>query len=285
MVTIVNKKRRKGYFRGGAVLPDDPQTAEEQPPTEPVEIDLGVMPEHPVDVDLAVAQTDDDVLQRAVRAQEQAERLREPQNVGALIDALPDHSEHKKQFLRRNPDVLFDQFKAQSMARHYRDAIEAGIADDTQEIDDYILSGMREDLVARRVSHGRAALDAMMSPPQTPEDMTRHSVTQNRQAESVQQGYEAAPHVAVQRVEPAASPQPPARRSVPVSAPPSRDVPNASGARGQSTKITLSPEERDIARKSMHWLPPAEAEVEYARQKRRLADMRANGEYPERERN
>lgn len=87
---------------------------------------------------------------------------------------------------------------------------------------------------------------------------------------------------------PAAEPQPqpqPQRRSMPVSAPPSRDVPTPSGQRAQSSKITLTAEERSIARQSMSWLKPEEAEVEYARNKAKLARMRTNGEYPQSERN
>lgn len=87
---------------------------------------------------------------------------------------------------------------------------------------------------------------------------------------------------------PAADPQPqpqPQRRSMPVSAPPSRDVPTPSGQRATSSKITLTAEERSIARQSMSWLKPEEAEVEYARNKAKLARMRGNGEYPQSERN
>lgn len=290
MVTIVRKRKPKGYFRGGAVIPDNPldlarMAAPAEAPPEPIDFDIELEkapePEAP-----RIAPINDNPLAEAARATERAQRLNNPQTVGDLIDALPDHSEHKKQFLRQNPDVLFDQFKAQSMARHYREAIEAGIADDTPEIDDYILSGIREDIAARQVSHGRAGLDAMMSPPQTPEDMTRHSVTHNRRAESVQQAYEAAPHVAAQSVETAPVATEPARRHIPVSAPPSRDVPSPmSGSRGAQSKITLSVAEQEMAKLSYHWLSEKDALIEYARQKKRLAEMRANGEYPERERN
>jgi hypothetical protein len=92
-------------------------------------------------------------------------------------------------------------------------------------------------------------------------------------------GFKAAPAAEAQP-----QPQPP-RRSPPVSAPPSRDVPTPSGQRAQSSKITLTAEERSIARQSMSWLKPEEAEVEYARNKAKLARMRGNGEYPQSERN
>jgi hypothetical protein len=40
-----------------------------------------------------------------------------------------------------------------------------------------------------------------------------------------------------------------------------------------------------IARSSYNWLAPQEAEREYAVQKQKLAMMRRDGSYPERERN
>jgi hypothetical protein len=84
-----------------------------------------------------------------------------------------------------------------------------------------------------------------------------------------------APHPA-----PAAQPQ---RRSMPVSAPVSRDVPSATGAR--PTSVTLSEEERKIARLSimdrpdMPNLTNEQKERIYAQNKMKLQRMRANGEY------
>jgi hypothetical protein len=49
--------------------------------------------------------------------------------------------------------------------------------------------------------------------------------------------------------------------------------------------VTLSPEERALAHSSYGWMSKVEAEMEYGRQKLRLAEMRRRGEYPERERN
>jgi len=68
------------------------------------------------------------------------------------------------------------------------------------------------------------------------------------------------------------------RRSMPVTAPVSRDVPSASGTR-QRTPMHLNEEEREVARNSMSWLPPAQAEYEYAKNKAKLQRMRANGTY------
>lgn len=67
----------------------------------------------------------------------------------------------------------------------------------------------------------------------------------------------------------------PARRVPPVSAPVSREVPNASGTRSTG-KITLNAEQREAARLS------GVTEAEYARQLVKLNQMKANGEYGER---
>lgn len=86
---------------------------------------------------------------------------------------------------------------------------------------------------------------------------------------------------------PAADPPQPARRSMPVSAPVSRDVPSANGQRPTSSKITLSEEERRIARTSFTApdMTDAQKELLYAKNKRLLAQRRANGSYPQPERN
>lgn len=79
---------------------------------------------------------------------------------------------------------------------------------------------------------------------------------------------------------PAAAPQP-QRRSIPMSAPVSRDSPTYSGQQPASTKMTLSEEERRIARTSYTALDMTDAQKEYAyaKNKQKLQRMRANGEY------
>jgi len=78
------------------------------------------------------------------------------------------------------------------------------------------------------------------------------------------------------------------RRSIPMSAPVSRDVPTASGQRQSDNKMTLTPKEREIARLSIPDTPGlpklsnAEKELMYAKNKARLNTMKANGTYSER---
>ncbi len=82
--------------------------------------------------------------------------------------------------------------------------------------------------------------------------------------------------------EPHVQPQPP-RRSMPVSAPVSRDVPTSSGQRAPSSKIILTEEERRVARTSFTdptgKMTDADKEYLYAQNKRKLQAMRANGSY------
>lgn len=74
--------------------------------------------------------------------------------------------------------------------------------------------------------------------------------------------------------------QQPRTRSMPVTAPVSRDVPGPSGQR-QANRITLSPEERAIARTSFTASDMTDEQKErlYAMNKAKLHRMRANGEY------
>jgi hypothetical protein len=59
------------------------------------------------------------------------------------------------------------------------------------------------------------------------------------------------PLVIAEQVSSDAPPSPPKRKSIPTAAPPSRDVPQSDGKRFSATRtVTLSPEERNIARRS-----------------------------------
>src|SRR5882672_3092225 len=93
----------------------------------------------------------------------------------------------------------------------------------------------------------------------------------------VQLGLKAAP--AAQQQEPPIQQQP-QRRTMPVTAPVSRDVPNTSGQRS-TNRITLTPEQREIARKSFTASDMTDEQKErlYAMNLQKLHRMRANGEY------
>jgi hypothetical protein len=72
------------------------------------------------------------------------------------------------------------------------------------------------------------------------------------------------------------APEPP-RRSVPYAAPVTRGAPNLSEGGKVPTRIDLSPEERDMARRSYQNLPADQAERLYADMKRRMLIAKANG--------
>lgn len=72
------------------------------------------------------------------------------------------------------------------------------------------------------------------------------------------------------------TPQEADQRSSMMSAPVSREVPAGNGQRPSATRVTLTKEERELA-KTLDI-----TEAEYAKQKQKLAEMRANGEYGER---
>lgn len=99
-----------------------------------------------------------------------------------------------------------------------------------------------------------------------------------------QLGVKAAASAAAQA--PAHQQQPPQRRSMPVTAPVSREVPSSSGERPASTGMTLTAEERFIARNAFTDpnMTNAQKEKLYAMNKAKLQRERAAGRYPARER-
>lgn len=91
----------------------------------------------------------------------------------------------------------------------------------------------------------------------------------------------------LKKVETKQEPEPepkPKQRSIPMTAPVSRDVPNASGVRQEKTRITLTEQERYIARNSYTApdMSNAQKEYAYAKNKQKLLAMKANGTYSER---
>lgn len=79
---------------------------------------------------------------------------------------------------------------------------------------------------------------------------------------------------------PPSAPAPSRRPSIPMTAPPSREVPMSDG-RMFTDRVTLSAEERQMAHLSYRGMPPAEAERIYAEQKLKIRRERAAGRYPD----
>jgi hypothetical protein len=181
-----------------------------------------------------------------------AERLdREAQQLAA--PKPPAMSERRKAFLQQHRREI--EGNEDAAGDYWRQARRMGIPDDTDEIDNYVLNGLRFEQQARAARMAPAEPEAPEAP--------------------------AAPPVA--RQEPIqAAPMPSPKRSAPMVAAPSREVPNVNGSR-RSDMNTLSPEERDIARNSimdrpdMPPLTDAQKEFLYLQNRERMRQLKRDG--------
>jgi hypothetical protein len=213
----------------------------------------------------ANAISDDNPLQRALDAQRRAEELQRqaPQRpppssaIEQRIDSLPGLSEHKRAFLKQFPVILEDQVVGQTFNRHYQEGLKSGLADDSPELDQYLIAN-----TVREIEHRRQLALASESVDEAVQKLD-DEIEANRRSE-----------------EPPAppSPRPAPRRSVPMSAPVSREAPMWSGQRGTNENNTLRADEREIARVSFPHLPAAQAEYEYLKNKRLMIQRKASGE-------
>jgi hypothetical protein len=189
------KYRPKGYRSGGAVMADTPiaESSDElsvhsdhadpapvavtaDAPAPPPEIADGVPPPTPEAHD-AVA--------RALEAQRRAEELqRQPLQP-------PQLSERRIAFIRQHPE-LNDRANEEAVIGYWKQGLRLGIPDDTDEIDNYVLHGLRFERAAREQRHGEAQTE--QAAPAAPQ--TRPEASQQRPM-----------------------PAPPARRSMPMVAP------------------------------------------------------------------
>jgi hypothetical protein len=181
-------------------------------------------------------------VRRAVEVQrEHAQRQVQP-SVEQVIDGIAGLSDHKRRFLKEHPEFVTDNTQRQLLARNYEQALSEGHTDDTIELNQRVLSGVARDLQAMR-----------------------------------QRELASADHQATER-EARAAPPPAPRRSMPITPPIMRtEVPSASGQRPSSTRITLSPDEREIAQISYKHLPPEQRELAYAKAKSLMLKYKAAG--------
>jgi hypothetical protein len=285
--------RPKKYKSGGAVTPeantdelslsapqaDSPETLETPPPVETV-ADGGAI-SAPKEVDDAVARA----LAATINAEKLQRQARTPMSVEEHIERLPV-SEFKKSFLRQNPMMLHPEI-VPIAARAYQRARSAGIADDSEQLNAAMLDGVRQEIEGRQKRMVQSAQDAVTAMPPMPEpepaEIEKAVDLLDRQSDAIRNVMSAEDAVSTE-VPPIAAP--PTRRSLPISAPVSRDIPTEGGRRmSEQRTVHLSAEERALSHSSYSWLTKREAEMEYAKQKLRLAEMRRRGEYPERERN
>jgi hypothetical protein len=233
---------RRKYRSGGRVLADTPipdapaVTADAPAPPEPAPSPIGFEPS--------------DAVARAVQAQRRAEELQRQRQEAQATPRPPEPSERRKAFLHQhrreiegNEEAAFD---------YWKQARRMGIEDDTDEIDRYVLNGLRFEQQARA---------ERLAPQQAGEP-------------------EASVRPPVARPE---APMPAPRKSMPMAAPVSREAPNVSSGQRRSNDMTLSAEEREIARNSimdrpdMPRLTDAQKEYIYQQNRERMRQLKRDG--------
>jgi hypothetical protein len=236
-----------------AAPPETPEILETPPPVETAADGGTVSDSH-------------DAVRAMLAASRRAEEYqRQQMSVEQHIASLPI-SDFKKDFLRQNPMMLHPEI-APLASRVYQDLRRRGIADDSQELNAAMLAGVMQQIDGQRQGHAPP-------PPVTHEaQMDRHDVEAEQAAAELERQAEALRIPRAPEILP-----PPSRRSLPISAPVSRDIPTAGGQRfSQSSTVTLSKEEREVAHGAYHWLSKGEAEREYALHKSRMLKARADG--------
>lgn len=276
------KYRQPLRFRDGGAVPlaeqVDPPTVDDAPPAlaaepEPIAAAIAPEPEH-------AASLEDNALWRAAQAAQRAEELaRDPfaarrAEIDRHVDNLQGLTEHKRRFLKSHPEVLLDPVLGQTMSRVYDQSLSAGIVDDTPDMDRALIEGMQREIMAQRLQVAQRDPDV--------ERLDREAATIR-----ADMGMGLPPPLPLAPPPAPAAPMP--RRNIPMSAPVSRDIPSATGGRiaRDARSVTLTPAEREIARNSFSdpRMTNAEKELLYAQNKLKLRRMRADGSYPERERN
>jgi len=227
------RKYKVQHFRDGGVVKDVGSVAEDAAP-EPAASPPAASP----------PQTEESPLARALAAARHAEALqhqaaqRQPTEHERFVDAMPGLNDRKRNFLKQNPELMRPGI-AEIAGRHYQEALAAGIADDSPEIERHIIESTARELASHREPEPAKPAPAALSP---------------------------------------AAPQ---RRSMPMSAPVSRNIPTANGRREPDGWNKLSAEEVRIAHNS--FTDPNVSNVEkermYLANKRRYLSMKADGSY------
>jgi hypothetical protein len=207
----LRKYKPKGYRSGGAVLSDTPIPGGTAPAA--ATADEPALPPEP-----AAAATlppfeheDNDAVARAVAAQRRAEELQRqaaqpsrPLTIEEQIDAAP-LSDKRKAFLKQHTMLAEPQNQGVTQF-YYQEAVNEGLADDSDSQHEYILQNVRGHLERRERQRAQARAYVAPRAPEAQE--------------------EAIPQLSAPM--PSAAPQP-AKRSAPMAAPVSRDVPTLSG--------------------------------------------------------
>jgi hypothetical protein len=276
-------KNPQGYRDGGRVAVLDDMSIPDDEPAEAGGFPAGILgteasrgiietPREPpatgvFETPVAEPATDDNPLQRALDAQTRAEEMQRqraqqppPSAIEQRIEKIPNLTEHKRAFLRQFPVLLEDPITQQIFNRHYVEALQnGGFTDDTAALDNHLIAATAREIEQRR--QAALAHESVDEAVQKLDD----EIEANRRSEQP-------PPIAPP------SPPPAPRRSVPMSAPVSRESPMWSGQRRNDENNTLRADEREIARVSFPHLPASQAEYEYLKNKRLMIQRKANGE-------
>jgi hypothetical protein len=197
------------------------------------------------------------------RQQAQSEAPPRPMTIEEQIEAAP-LSDKRKAFLKAHPELAAPQNQKYTQ-RFYDEAVEFGLTDDSDEQHEYILRGVQGHLA--RLEQMRAQARTHVAP--------RASLAQ-------EEALPPAPSVRSDTV-----PSPAKRPSLPMSAPVSREVPNVSNGQRRSTEMSLTEEERQIARLAivdrpdMPKLTNAQKEYIYWKEREKYRAMVRDGSYSE----
>jgi len=272
------KYRTPLAFKDGGRVPDTDMLIADDEPAEAGGFPSGILGDHaPAEgvatsdrqkstaTDSSTVAEEPNPLQAALHAQRRADEMhrgaaQQPQRsaIEQRIEKIPGLSDHKKNLLRQFPVIVEDPVVSAMFNRHYQAGLQSGLGDDTPQLDQYLIANVASE-IEQREQHRR--------------QLESEDVAVRRLED------EAAAHLrSYAPPEPIAPPSKPAapRRSMPISAPVSREVPMVSGERRQEN--TLNQDERFIAHTSFPHLPKPQAEYEYLKNKRLMIQRKASGE-------
>jgi hypothetical protein len=284
MATKRKSRSPRAYRDGGAVIPDTAATDVLAPEPALTASEPAIPEPLPVDVD---------AVRRVAEADRQAQEFhrqaaQERQAIDRHVDAIPDISDFKRSTLKAYP-VLMQPEYAMVLSREWHAARSDGVPDDTPAMNTRILSAVANAMEAKRKG---SPIGGVTEPAPMPEIERPEVKTLAPEIETEALAPFVPPPMPTSMGLPPPLPHagPSRGKTMPVSAPVSRDVPTASGKRtSEMNSITLSPAEMEIARNSFGSikdergrtvdLTDAQKCELYARNKLRLAKMRASGEY------
>jgi hypothetical protein len=204
-----------------------------------------------------------DAVFRALEAQRRAEQMQAAAAMQqpAQPPAQPQMSERRQRFLAAHPEIL-DPTNREAVEGYWRQALRMGLAEDTPEIDNYVLQGLHFERASRETAEERARGMHQDEPDDAP----------------------ASPAPPQSRREAFQAPSSEPRRSMPITAPVTREVPTMTGKR-MTDNNTLSAEERQMARDAIPDRPDLpklsnhEKELMYLRNREKYREMVRNGTY------